>query len=60
MTETKKRRRRPAGFERPAGRRFCVFVDVGDVYGRAKIEKVEKMRRKAGKNEKERKRKKEI
>lgn len=29
MTETKKRRRRPAGFERPAGRRFlCVLVDV--------------------------------
>lgn len=44
MTETKKRRRRPAGFERPAGRRFlCIFVDVdvdvGGVGGRAKIKK---------------------
>ena len=34
MIETEKRRRRPAGFERPAGRRFlCVLVDIGDVCG---------------------------
>ena len=40
MTETKKRRRRPAGFEKTCWAAFlCVFVDVGDVYGREKIKK---------------------
>lgn len=30
MTETKKRKRRPAGFERPAGRRFLCVLGDGD------------------------------
>jgi len=40
MIETEKRRRRPAGFKRLAGRRFLyVLGDGGDMSGRVKIEK---------------------
>lgn len=43
MIETEKRRRRPAGFKRLAGRRFLyVLGDGGDMSGRVKIEKKEK------------------
>ena len=40
MIETEKRRRRPAGFKRLAGRRFLyVLGDGGDMSGRVKKEK---------------------
>ena len=46
MIETEKRKRRPAGFERLAWRRFlCVLGDGGDMYGRVKIKKRKRQQR---------------